>query len=139
DLHRQFADTNAGRVVHCVRNRRRNPGEPDLADPTSAEFVDLFIGIVEEVYVNRRRIRVYSHYVVCQIAVDGRATLRVVSSMLKECHANSHHDSALDLIPASERIQEATGVHHRYNAAHAQTSDLWLPRDLDKVTTERMH
>ena len=33
----------------------------------------------------------------------------------------------------------ATGIHHRDNAAHAQTSDLWLPRDLDKVAAERVH
>src|SRR6185369_1648264 len=55
-LHWQFANTNAGRMVNGTGDRRRDPGEPDLADPTSAEFVDLFIGIVEEVDVNRRRV-----------------------------------------------------------------------------------
>src|SRR6266436_3243406 len=126
-------------MVNRGRDRGRYTSEPDLADPARTELIDLFVRIVEEVHVDRRRVRIYGHYVVGQVAVDGRATLRVVSCVLKESHTNSHHDCALNLITSGERIQDPTSIHHRYNPAHAQTSDLWLPGDLGKVTAERVH
>src|SRR5262249_51942150 len=36
------------------------------------------------------------------------------------------------------RIQDVTCIHHRHHAANPQTSNLRLPRDLDKMAAERM-
>ena len=43
DLHRQFTDTDAGRMVDGIGDRRSDSGESDLANPTGPEFVDLFV------------------------------------------------------------------------------------------------
>src|SRR5262245_39236019 len=106
--------------MYCLSDGGGNTGEPDLADPASAELVDFFIRIVEKVYVNRRRVRVYSHHVIGQVAVDWCAALWIVGGLFKQRHANAHHYRALDLIPASKWIQDVAGVHHCHNTAHAQ-------------------
>src|SRR6185503_1056294 len=120
-------------MMHCVGDRGCHTSEPDLADPARTELIDLFIGIVEEVDVNRRRVCINRHYVIGEIAVDGCSVLWIVSGFFKQGHANSHHDRTLNLIPTSERIQDTTSVHHGYNTAHAQARYLRLPRHFDKM------
>ena len=46
DLHRQFANTDTCRVMHCFSDRGSNTSEPDLADSARTKFVDLFVWII---------------------------------------------------------------------------------------------
>src|SRR5207253_5856974 len=70
------------------------PGQADLADPTRTKFVNLFVWIIEEVHVDRRRVGVHCHDVVSQITVDRRAALLIVGCVLKKRHTDSHHHPA---------------------------------------------
>src|ERR1043165_1398539 len=136
DLHWQLANTNTGRVVHRIGDCRSNTGKPDLADAACAELVDLLVGIIEEVHVDWRRVGVYGHDVVSQVAVDRRAVLWIERSVFKKRHADAHHYRALNLVSAGQRIHDVARIHHRHHAAHTQSSDLWLPRDLGEVTAK---
>jgi hypothetical protein len=64
DLHRQFAHPNARRVMDRIRDGGGDAGEADLADPTNAQFVDLFVGEVTEMHLELWNIGVYRHVVV---------------------------------------------------------------------------
>ena len=48
DLYRQFAHTDACRVIGCRGNRGRDTGQSDLADPARTYGVEFFIRIIEE-------------------------------------------------------------------------------------------
>ena len=89
-------------------------------------------------HIELRHVGVHRHDVVGQIAVNRRAVLRVVSGVFQKRHADSHHDRAFDLVASGERIDNAAGIDHRDDAAHAQPRDLRLPCDFDKVTSERV-
>ena len=114
----------------------RESGQADLADPARAELVDLLVRVIEEVHVDRRHVGVDRHDVVGQVAVDRRAVLRVVGRVLEQRHADAHHDRALDLVAAGQRIEDSAGVDDRDDAADAQPGDLRLPGDLDEVAAE---
>jgi transcriptional regulator with GAF, ATPase, and Fis domain len=64
------------------------PANPISADPACAKFVNLFVGVIEEMHLNRRHVGVDRHDVVGQIAVDWRTALRVAAAMnaLTEYH-----------------------------------------------------
>ena len=126
------------RVVDRRRDRGGDAGQADLADPACAKFVDLLVGEVEEMHLDRRHVGVDRHHVVGQIAVDRRAVLRIVRRVLEQRHADSHHDRALDLVAAGQRVEDAARVDDRHHPADAQPSDLRLPGDLDEVTAERV-
>src|ERR1700694_429106 len=89
DLHRQFPHANTCCVVDCSRDSGGDAGQANLAYPACAKFVKLFVGEVEEMDVDRRRVGVYRHHVVGQITVDRRAVLRIVSRVLSQRHADS--------------------------------------------------
>src|SRR6266850_3819967 len=67
DLHRQFSHANSGRVVHRRRDGGSDTGLADLADAAGAHFVNLFVGEVEEMHLDRRRVGVDRYHVVGQI------------------------------------------------------------------------
>src|SRR6185369_2808052 len=106
-------------VVYGVGDCGGDAREADLADPASAELVDLFVRKVEKVDVDWRRVEVHCHDVISEVAVDRRAVLRIVTALLKQLHPNSHHDRTLNLITASKWIQNSTGIDHRHHTAHA--------------------
>ena len=106
DLDRQFAHAHAGGVIGRGGDGGGDAGQADLADPAGAEFVDLLVGVIEEMHVDRRDVSVHRHHVVGEVAVDGRAVPRVVMRVLQQRHADSHHDRAFDLVPAGEWIEE---------------------------------
>ena len=125
-------------MIDARGDRGSDTGESDLADAARPKFVDFFIGKINEMHLELWHIGVHRHNVVGQIAVDRRAVLRVVRGVLQQRHANSHHDRALDLVAASQRIDDATGIDHSHDSADAQSRDLWLPCDFDEMTTERV-
>jgi hypothetical protein len=45
-------------VVHGFGDGGGNPGEPDLSDPARAQFINLFIWIVEAPMFQRARLKV---------------------------------------------------------------------------------
>ena len=106
-------------MMHCFGERSGNSGETNFADAASTQFVDLRVRIIEEMYVNGRRVGVYRHQVVGQAAVDRSAALRVIRRVLEERHANPHHDCALDLVPAGQRVDDAPSIDDRHHAADA--------------------
>src|SRR5207302_527942 len=138
DLHRQFAHTHAGRMVDARSDGGGYPSESDLADPARAKCIDLFVGEVEEMHVKLRHVCVNSHDVVGEVAVNRRAVLRIVSGVLEQCHTDSHHDRAFDLIAPGKRIDDAPRINHGHNAANTQPSDLRLPCYFDEMTAERV-
>ena len=85
-------------------------------------------------YFDRRRIGVHGHDIIGQVAVDGRAILRIVMRVLEESHADAHDDGTLDLVAASQGVKDAPGVDNRHHAADAQPRDLRLPGNFHKVT-----
>src|SRR5207302_5315593 len=119
-------------------DRGGDAGQTNLADPACAKLVNLFVGEVEEMHVDRWRVGVNRHHVIGQITVDRRTALGIVRRVLEQRHADSHYDCALDLVPAGQRIENATGIDDRHNPTDAQTSDLRLPCDLDEVAAERV-
>src|SRR5260370_16898982 len=106
-------------MMHCFGERSGNSGETNFADAASTQFVDLRVRIIEEMYVNGGRVGVHRHQVVGQAAIDGSAVLRVVGRVLEESHANTHHDCALDLVPAGQRVYDPPPVYHRHHSATA--------------------
>ena len=138
DLHWQFTNTNARCVVDRRGDRSGNAGQADLADPARTKFVDLFVGVIEEMHLDRRRVGIHCHDVVRQITVDRRTILRIVSGVLQQRHADSHHDPAHDLVPASKWINNSARIHDGHNAADAQPCDLRLPCHLNEMTAKRV-
>src|SRR5262249_21351460 len=104
--------------------------EPDLADSAGADGVDLLVRLVEELGLECRNVGIDGHDVVREIAVDGRAVLRVVGRVLEESHADAHDDGALDLVSAGEGIDDAAGVHDGDDSADTESGNLRLPGDL---------
>jgi len=49
--------------------------------------------------------------------------------VLQQRHSDSHHDGALDLVPAGERIENAAGIDHGHDPAHAQPGDRCATND----------
>ncbi len=84
DFHRQLSDANACRVMDRRRDGGGNAGQADLADPARAQFVNLFVRIIQEMHFDQRRISVNGHQVVGQVAVDGCAALRIVVCARRE-------------------------------------------------------
>ena len=146
----QRAQHRRGRTPHANKfsiftgnSRPRTPvawwsADAELADPACAKFVHLFVGEVDETDVDGRHVGVYHHHVVGQITVDRRAVLRIVSGVLQQCHADSHHDRAHDLVPAGQWVDNAARINNWHNAADAQPRDFRLPGNLDEVTSERV-
>src|SRR6202521_3621016 len=58
-----------GGGVACPRDSGGYAGQANLAYPACAKFVNLFVGEVEEMNVDRRRVGVYRHHIVGQITV----------------------------------------------------------------------
>ncbi len=123
-------------MMHCIRDRGGETGQTDFADAAGAEFVYFCVGIIKEVHVQRRDIRIHRHHVVSEIAVDRRAGLLVVCRVFEQRHANPHHHRTFNLIAAGKRIENASCINHAHHSADAQAGDLRLPRDLDEVTAE---
>src|SRR5262245_44014074 len=113
-----------------------NPGQTDLSDPACADFVDLFVGVLEEGHVDWRRVGIYRDDVVRETAVDGRTVLRIVGRVFEQRHADTHHHRALNLVSTGEGIEDPSCINDRHDPADPQASDLRLPRNLDEVTTE---
>src|SRR5437588_9709740 len=86
--------------------------------------------------VDGRGVSVHRDYVVGEIAVDGRAVLRIVSGVLQQRHANAHHHRAHYLVATGERVDDAASVDDGDDPADAQASDLRLPGDFDEVSAE---
>src|SRR5438132_8099513 len=97
---RQFPHANTRGVVHRSGNGGGHAGQADLADAARAKFINLFVGEVEEMHVDRGHVGVHGHYIVGEVTVDRRAALRIVRRVLEQRHADSHHHRALDLVPA---------------------------------------
>ena len=55
DFYRQFPHANAGGMMDRRRDRGSYAREPDLADAACPEFVNLFVGEIKEVHLDRRR------------------------------------------------------------------------------------
>src|SRR5258708_2040159 len=100
DLHRKFPYSNTCCVVNRRRDRTSYARQADLADSPSAKFINLFVRIVKKIDVDRSHVSAYRHHIMREIAVDGRAFLRIVRGVLQQCHADSHRHRALDLVPA---------------------------------------
>src|SRR5258708_34689670 len=100
DLHGNFPYANPCCGWTARRDRSSYARQADLADSPSAKFINLFVRIVKKIDVDRRHVSVYRHHIIREIAVDGRAFLRIVRGVLQQCHADSHHHRALDLVAA---------------------------------------
>ena len=103
---------NTGRIDHLYEdpqetNRRLVLHYGDLTDSTN------LIRIIQERHIDRRRVCVYRHHIVRQVAVDRRAVLRIVNGFFEQSHTDAHDYRALDLIAAGKRIQDPAGIHHR--------------------------
>src|ERR1700723_3252947 len=109
-------------------------GQANLADPPRTKFVDFFVGVVQEMNVDRRHVGVYRHYVVGQITVDRGAALRIVRRVLEQRHTYSHHYRTMDLVPTGEWVDNAASIDDRHDTADAQSRDFRLPRNLHEVT-----
>src|SRR5215470_16174635 len=134
--YRQFPNAYTSCVVHRVSDGGGDPGEPDLTDAACSDLVKLFVGIVEEVYFDCRRIGVHGYEIVRQTAIDRSAVLGIVFRVLQQGHAYAHHHRALDLIAASQCVDDLAGIDDCDYAANAQTRDLRLPSDLGEVAPE---
>src|SRR5215469_7676399 len=86
------------RMANSSRDSRGYSGKADLTDSACAEFVDLLIRIIEEVYVYGRCIWVHCHEVISQFAIDGCAPFGVIRGVLKQGHPNAHHHRSTSLI-----------------------------------------
>src|SRR5258707_11122119 len=84
DLYRQLPHADAGGVVNRISDCGGEAGQADLADAPRADLVNLVIGEVEEMDLDRGHVGVHRHHVVCQIAVDRRAALRGVDRVLQQ-------------------------------------------------------
>ena len=54
DLDGQLSHANAGGVMHCRRHGSGEAGQADLTDAACAKLVDLRVGKVEEMHLDRR-------------------------------------------------------------------------------------
>ena len=66
-------------MVHCFGDCGSDTSQPDFSYPARAKLINLPIGVVEEVHVDRWRVGVHRHHVIGEVAIDGRAVLRIVS------------------------------------------------------------
>src|SRR5207249_1449596 len=73
-----------------------------------------------------------------EVTVNRRAVLSVVCRVLQQHHADSHLHCALDLITSGQRINNPSCIDHCDDAIDAQSCDLRLPRDFDKMAAKRM-
>ena len=101
-------------------------------------LVDLFVGIIQEMHFDRRRVGVHRYDVVRQTAINRCAILGIVCGVLQQRHADAHYYRALDLIAAGERIDNLAGIDDGDYAADAQTRDFRLPGDFGKVAPKRV-
>src|SRR5258706_1313817 len=136
NLHREFSHANACGMVDRRSDGSGDSGQADLADPARANFVDLLVGKVQEVHLDRWRVSVDCHNIVGQVAVDRRAGLGIVTGMFEQCHADSHDDRAFDLVPAGQRIDDSSRVYTGYDTIDAQAANLRPPPYLDEMTSE---
>src|SRR3954453_23237788 len=93
--YRKLPHTHARGMVHRGSNRRREASQSNLAHSACAQFVDFFVGEIEEMHVDGWDIGIYRDDVVRQTGIDGRSVLRVVPSLFEKSHPDSHHDRAL--------------------------------------------
>src|SRR5438445_6583437 len=84
DLDRQLTDPYAGGVIDGARDGRRHPRQSDLTDPPSAKRIQLRVGDLDEMDLQRGHVRVCRDDVVGEIGIDRRAASRVVRSLLEE-------------------------------------------------------
>src|SRR5437764_1122472 len=120
------------------RDRGGNASQADLTDSTCSKWVELLVREIQKMHFDPRRVRVHRDDVIGQIAVDGRAGLRIVMGVLEQGHADAHDDRALDLVAASQWIEDASGINNGDDSADAQAGDLRLPGYFHEVTSEGM-
>src|SRR4051812_36486180 len=108
-------------MVDSSSDRCGNPGQADFADTARAKGVKFKVGEVEEVDFDGWRVGIYRNHIVGQVAIDGRAVLRIVMRMLEQSHANAHSHGALTLVAARQWIENSSGVNNRHNSADPQT------------------
>jgi hypothetical protein len=78
DLDRQLADPYAGGVVYGARDGRRHPRQSDLTDAAGAKLVQLRVGVLDEMDLQRGHVGVYRDDVVGEIGIDRCAVSRIV-------------------------------------------------------------
>src|SRR5882672_2532904 len=117
----QLANTNAGGMMDGGCDRGGDAGQANFTDSPRSEGVELLVGEIQEVDFDCRSVGVHGDDIVGQVAVDGRAILRVVVGVLEKGHANSHHYRALDLVASSQWIKDAARVNHGNHSTDAQT------------------
>jgi len=120
-------------VVDRISNRRGDTHQPDLTDSASSEFVDLLIRIVQEVDFDFGGVGVHRYKIVRQAAIDRCAVLGIVVRVREKRHPYPHHHRALDLIPASQRVDDLAGIDDGNYPTDAQARDLRLPGDFGEV------
>src|SRR5689334_22547273 len=106
----QLPNTNAGGMMDSSRDRGGNTSQTDFANTARAKGVKFKVGKVEEMDFDGRRVGIYGNHIVGQVAIDGRAVLRIVMRMLEQSHANAHYHCALNLVAACQWIENSSGV-----------------------------
>ncbi len=96
--------------MHGVGDRRRRPGQADLAHAARAQPVQLEVGIVEEADVQVRDVGMGGHDVVGEVGVHRRAAAVVVLGAFEQGHADPHHHRPLDLVARGQGIDDAAPV-----------------------------
>src|SRR6185436_16845091 len=101
----QLTHANAGGVTDRISDRGGNARQADFTDPTRSQRVELLIGEIQEMHLDAWRVRVHSHDVVREVAIDRRARLRVVIRVFEQRHADAHHHRALNLVATRQWVE----------------------------------
>src|SRR5947209_7087275 len=111
-------------MMDRVRNCCGQTRESDFAHSTRSERIEVEVRVVEECHVNLRAVRMNRNDVFCEIVANRRAATLVVLSGFQHGHADSHHNSAFDLVLSGAWIQHASSVYHGDNAADPEPGDV---------------
>jgi len=80
------ANPNAGRVIHCIRDRRRGADDAELPNTLRAHRIGERIFLVEPMHVDRADVGVGGDMVAGEVIVDDVAKSRVTHAVLVQRH-----------------------------------------------------
>ena len=120
-------------MVDRISNRRGDRYQSDFTDSARSELVELLIRKVQEVDFDFGGVGVHRYKIVRQTAIDRCAVLEIIVRVLEKRHPYAHHHRALDLIPASQRVDDLAGIDDGNYPTDAQARDLRLPGDFGEV------
>ena len=134
---RQLPDPLTGCMIDCVGDGGRGPGNPDFTHSASTDRIELQIGTVEKLHVNRGNVRVGRHQILRNVPIGDPTGSNVVLSSLQQRHTDAKHNASHDLIAGGLFAHHRSDVHDAGKTIHPHLAGKRVNLHLAKLGTKR--